>query len=89
MVRRRGKGARALVLLAVAVPLTRQTFAVALPRWLVVLTYVVGIAEFVNVTVARPTIYVFPAWIALVSVTLLVRRSPGRSDAPGRGFTTT
>ena len=46
----------------------------ALPRWLVWLSYVVGIAEFVNVTVSTPTIYVFPAWIALVSVVLLVRR---------------
>jgi len=48
----------------------------ALPRWLVWLTYVVGVVEFVNVTIARPTIYVFPAWIALVSVVLLVRRPP-------------
>jgi hypothetical protein len=48
----------------------------ALPRWLVWLTYVVGAVEFVNVTVAVPTIYVMPAWIALVSVVLLVRRPP-------------
>jgi hypothetical protein len=46
----------------------------AFPRWLVVVTYVVGVAEFVNVTLAEPTLYVFPAWIALVSVVLLVRR---------------
>ncbi len=48
----------------------------ALPRWLVWLSYAVGIVEFVNVTIARPTIYVFPAWIALVSVVLLIRRPP-------------
>ena len=48
----------------------------ALPRWLVWLTFVVGVGEFVNVTIARPTIYVFPAWIALVSVVLLIRRPP-------------
>jgi hypothetical protein len=48
----------------------------ALPRSLVWLTYVVGAVEFVNVTVAVPTIYVMPAWIALVSVVLLVRRPP-------------
>lgn len=46
----------------------------ALPRWLVWLSYVVGIAEFVNVAVSTPTVYIFPAWIALVSVVLLVRR---------------
>ena len=40
------------------------------------LTYLVGAAEFVNVTIAEPTIYVFAAWIALVSVVLLVRRPP-------------
>ena len=48
----------------------------ALPRWLVWLTYGIGVAELVNVTVATPTIYLVPAWIALVSVVLLVRRSP-------------
>jgi hypothetical protein len=48
----------------------------ALPRWLIVLTYVVGIFEFVNVTVSTPAVYVFPAWIALVSVVLLVRPRP-------------
>lgn len=46
----------------------------ALPRWLVWLSYIVGIGEFVNVTIARPTVYVFPAWIALVSIVLLIRR---------------
>jgi hypothetical protein len=48
----------------------------ALPRWLIVLTYVVGLAEFVNVTISTPAVYVFPAWIALVSVVLLVRPRP-------------
>ena len=48
----------------------------ALPRWLVWLTYAVGIIEFVNVTVAGPTIYLVPAWVAVVSVVLLVRRAP-------------
>lgn len=48
----------------------------ALPRWLVWLTYAVGVVEFVNVSISTPTIYVLPAWIALVSVVLLVRRPP-------------
>lgn len=46
----------------------------ALPRWLVIVTYLVGVAEFVNVTLSTPALYVFPAWIALVSVVLLARR---------------
>ncbi len=45
----------------------------ALPPWLVWLTYGVGVVELVNVTIAAPTIYVLPAWVALVSIVLLVR----------------
>jgi len=55
----------------------------ALPRWLVVVSYVVGVAEFVNVTISQPTLYVFPAWIALVSVVLLVRRPDVPVGTPG------
>jgi uncharacterized membrane protein len=46
----------------------------ALPRWLVVLSVVVGVFELVNVTVSTPTVFLVPTWIALVSVVLLVRR---------------
>jgi hypothetical protein len=53
----------------------------ALPVWLVWLSYVVGVGEFVTLTVAEPTVYVFPTWIALVSLVLLIRR-PGRSVQP-------
>jgi hypothetical protein len=63
----------ALVMLSTA-SLGRTTRA--LPPWLVVVTYIVGVGELVNVTVSQPTIYVFPAWIALVSIVLLVRRPP-------------
>ena len=52
----------------------------ALPRWLVWLTYGVGAAEFVNVTISVPTIYVMPVWVAVVSVVLLVRRPPHGFD---------
>lgn len=56
-----------------------------LPRWLVVVTYLIGVFEFVNVTVSTPTVFVVPAWIVLVSVVLLVRH-PDRpfelDDAP-------
>ena len=53
----------------------------ALPRWLVAVTYVVAAVELLNVTISEPTLYVFPAWVALVSLVLLVRRSTGRLDA--------
>jgi hypothetical protein len=44
-----------------------------LPRWLVVTTFLIGLFELVNVTVSTPTVFLVPAWIALVSVVLLVR----------------
>jgi hypothetical protein len=44
-----------------------------LPRWLVLVTFVIGLFELVNVTLATPTVFLVPAWIALVSVVLLVR----------------
>jgi hypothetical protein len=61
--------------------LGRQTGA--LPTWLIVVTVVVGLIEFVNVTIAEPSLYLFPAWIALVSVVLFVRRPGEGADAPG------
>lgn len=48
----------------------------ALPKWLVWLTYLIGAISFVNVSIATPSVYVVPAWIALVSIVLLVRRPP-------------
>ncbi len=59
-----------LVMFAMAT-LARQTGA--LPRWVVLVTYVAGIVEFVSITLWTPTLFIFPAWIALVSVTLLIR----------------
>jgi uncharacterized membrane protein YkvI len=52
----------------------------ALPNWMVALTYVIGVLAFVNVSVATPTVFAVPAWIALVSVVLLVRRPPQGFD---------
>jgi hypothetical protein len=52
----------------------------SLPQWLVWLSFAVGVFEFVNISVAPPTVYVFPAWIALVSIVLLVRRSTRSPD---------
>ncbi|MBI4935175.1 MAG: hypothetical protein HY828_14935 [Actinobacteria bacterium] len=48
----------------------------ALPKWLVWLTYLIGAISFVNVSVATPSVYAVPAWIAMVSIVLLVRRPP-------------
>ena len=60
--------------------LSRKTKA--LPRWLIYVTYIAGIVEFVNVTVAQPTIYIFPAWIGLVSIVLLIRDQPAHLEPP-------
>ncbi len=46
----------------------------ALPRWLVVVSFVAGAYELVNVTLDAPTVYLVPAWIALVSIVLLIRK---------------
>lgn len=55
----------------------------ALPRWLIVTTYVVGVGSLVNVTIRTPSIYVFPTWIAVVSLILLARRAPIDLEAAG------
>jgi len=39
-------------------------------------TYFIGVVEFINVNIATPIVYLMPAWIALVSIVLLVRRPP-------------
>lgn len=52
----------------------------ALPKWLIWVTYVVGVYEFVNVSIDTPTVYTVPLWIAVVSVVLLVRRPPQGFD---------
>jgi hypothetical protein len=66
----------ALVMLSTAT-LGRATRT--LPTWLIISSYVLGLVVLVNVTVAEPMIFVFPAWLAVVSVVLLVRH-------PSHGF---
>ncbi len=39
----------------------------------IVVTFVIGVFELVNVTVSTPTVFLVPAWIVLVSMVLLVR----------------
>lgn len=56
----------------------------ALPSWLVWTTYVIGVIELLNVSIAVPTVYVVPAWIGLVSVVLLIR-DPTSMELPTEG----
>ncbi len=58
-----------------------------LPSWLIALTFVLGVVEFINVTISTPTLYLFPAWIALVSVVILVRHPATPSGAVDRSAT--
>lgn len=54
-----------------------------LPRWLTVSGYIVGLWLVLDVTFSEPSVYVFPAWIALVSIVLLLkprRESPSEPD---------
>lgn len=46
------------------------------------MTYPVGAAELLNVMISEPALYVFPAWVTLVSLELLVRKSTGQIDLP-------
>ncbi|MDJ0954424.1 MAG: hypothetical protein QNJ81_12165 [Acidimicrobiia bacterium] len=54
-----------------------------LPRWLVLIGYLVGIVMLLNVTFFSPSVYIFPGWIALVSLVLLVRHHPTDGDTSG------
>jgi len=47
-----------------------------LPTWLNVLGVVVGLGLLINVTFFTPSVYIFPAWVAVVSVVLLIRPRP-------------
>jgi hypothetical protein len=49
-----------------------------LPRWLVLVGYLMGIGMLVNVTFFSPGVYAFPGWIVVVSLVLLFRRHPQR-----------
>ena len=47
-----------------------------LPRWMVFGGYLMGVAMLLNVTFYSPSVYLFPAWIVLISLVLLFRRHP-------------
>ena len=51
-----------------------------LPRWMIIIGYVVGFVMLLNVTFYSPSVYIFPGWIALVSLVLLFHRHPKRRE---------
>lgn len=60
----------------------------ALPRWLTALGTLAALAMIFMFTVWRPAPYLFPAWVAIVAITLLVRRNEGpllEGTLPARG----
>lgn len=54
----------------------------ALPRWLTLIGYLVGLVMIVNFTVSDPMPFFFPAWVALMSLVLLVRGRALPAPAP-------
>lgn len=72
----------AVIILAGAVPRVQAlvVFSTAtlgrltetLPKWLVRLSYLFGLALLVTVTFFTPGIYMFPTWVAVVSVAILI-----------------
>jgi len=51
----------------------------ALPRWIVFVGYVVALALMLSVSYFRGIVFVFPAWVAAVSVEMLVRAGGERA----------
>jgi hypothetical protein len=54
----------------------------ALPRWFVVIGYVLAVALLVSVTFSRLVVLIFPLWVGAVSIAILLG-SAGRRGAPG------
>jgi len=50
----------------------------ALPKWLAVVSYVIGISMLVIPVFARPIGFVFPIWVLVVSLTILIVRRTQR-----------
>ncbi|MDJ0497405.1 MAG: hypothetical protein QNJ89_06220 [Acidimicrobiia bacterium] len=49
-----------------------------LPRWMILVGYAVGVSMLLNVTFYSPSVYIFPGWIALLSLVLLFHHHPQR-----------
>ncbi len=55
-----------------------------IPRWLVIVTYVVGLGFLLFASRIRAARFVFPAWVLLVSVHILVLNYRRRQDQEGK-----
>ena len=53
-----------------------------LPRWLVLLGYIVALVQLFSVSYSRGFVFIFPAWVAVVSLELLRRARSERTAAP-------
>ncbi len=61
-----------------------------LPRWLIVLSVIVGVGLLINITLFTASVYIFPIWVLAVSLVLLIRpRLPHRDDHWPRGSSLT
>ena len=47
-----------------------------LPRWLAYLGFVVALVLLFSVSYSRVFVLIFPAWVAVISIELLLRRRP-------------
>jgi hypothetical protein len=56
----------------------------ALPRWLALAGYGIAVVLLFSVSYFRLTVLLFPAWVAAVSIVLLLRPEEGAKLAPGR-----
>lgn len=55
-----------------------------LPKWLVLLSLLIGLALLASVSFFTPGIYMFPAWVAVVSVTILIAPKGSRRMSASR-----
>jgi len=51
-----------------------------LPQWLIALSFITGVGLLINITFFTPSVYVFPSWVLMVSLVLLIRPRPLRLD---------
>jgi uncharacterized membrane protein len=66
-------GVRVQVLIVLTATAASRTHG-ALPRWLLVVGYIVAVIQTLNLALFEPLVFTFPAWVVAVSVTLLVRQ---------------
>ena len=57
----------------------------AMSRWMVGVSYLTGTAMFLNVTIAEPNVFIFPVWMAAVSVYLLFLAEEVKESTHGLG----